>query len=207
MIVPVLLASLLALADFSTFTYCHDNTRGPYESQCVRFDANAKGEITFKRRQADTVTQPIELSATAREKFVSLLSATNYLEHPETFESGRKIADLGAKRLTIETASGKREGTFNYSLRKDITDLSTFFESLINQETMMFDITNAIQFERLSIPKRLEQVQNELKANRIADPERLVPMLERIEKDSQIMNYARAEAGKIKKQIQTPPKK
>jgi hypothetical protein len=195
-----------ALADFSSFTYCHDNTRGPYETQCVQLDAEAKGQIKFKKRQAETVDLPIQLSAPARDKFTSLLAATNYLDHPETFESGKKIADLGAKRLTIELPSGKREGTFNYSLRKDITDLSTFFEALINQETLGFDITNAIQFERLSIPKRLEQVENELKANRIADPERLIPLLERIEKDQQIMNYARSQAGKIKKQIQTGKK-
>jgi hypothetical protein len=132
--------------------------------------------------------------------------ATNYLDHPETFESGRKIADLGLKRLTVELPSGKREGTFNFSLRKDITDLSTFFEALLNQQTLGFDIANAIQFERLSVPKRLEQVENELRSNRIADPEGLVPILERIEKDQQIMNYARAQAGKIKKQIQTGKK-
>src|SRR5215471_14106838 len=203
MISSVFLFSLLALADFSSFTYCHDNTRGLYESQCVRLDANAKGEITFKRRQADTVNLPTELSATAREKFVSLLSATNYLEHPETFESGKKIADLGAKRLTIETSSGKREGTFNYSLRKDVTELSNFFEGLLNQETLEFDITNAMQFERLSIPKRLEQMANELKANRISDPEGLIPVLEKIEANQQIMNYARSQAGKMKKDIET----
>ena len=201
-----LLLSFFALADFSSFTYCHDNTRGPYETQCVQLDAEAKGEIKFKRRQAETVNLPIQLSPTAREKFVSLLAATNYLDHSETFESGKKIADLGLKRLTIELPSGKREGTFNYSLRKDIMDLSTFFEGLINQETLAFDIGNAIQFERLSIPKRLEQVQNELRSNRIADPERLIPMLEKIEKDQQILNYARTQAGKIKKQIQTPKK-
>jgi hypothetical protein len=198
--------SLLMLADFSSFTYCHDNTRGPFEAQCVQLDAAAKGEIHFKRRGAETINLPIELSDQAREKFVSLLTATNYLEHPETFESGRKIADLGAKRLAVELPSGKREGTFNFSMRKDITDLSTFFEALINQETLGFDITNAMQFERLSIPKRLEQVENELRANRIADPERLIPLLEKIEKDQQIMNYARTQAGKIKKQIQTPKK-
>jgi hypothetical protein len=149
---------------------------------------------------------PLQLSETARQKFVTLLSATNYLENPETFESGRKIADLGAKRLSIELPSGKREGTFNFSLRKDISDLSTFFEALINQETLSFDITNAIQFERLSIPKRLEQIEKEIQSNRIADPERLIPLLERIEKDQQIMNYARTNAGKIKKQIQTAKK-
>src|SRR5262249_42641387 len=133
MIVTTVFISLLALADFTNFTYCHDNARGPYESQCIRLDSEAKGEINFKRRDADNVNLPIELSAAAREKFLSLLAATNNLEKPETFESGRKIADLGVKRLTLELPSGKREGTFNYSLRKDITDLQAFFESLINQ--------------------------------------------------------------------------
>jgi hypothetical protein len=201
-----LFVSFLVLADFSSFTYCHDNTRGPYETQCVQLDADAKGEVKFKRRQADTVNSQIELSAAAKEKFLSLLAATNYLDHPETFESGRKIADLGAKHLTIELPTGKREGTFNFSQRKDIAELSTFFEALLNQETLSFDILNALQFERLSIPKRLEQVENELRSNRIADPERLIPVLEKVEKDQQILNYARTEAGKIKKQIQTPKK-
>jgi len=205
MISAVFLAAFL-FAEFSSFTYCHDNTRGPYETQCVQLDAGAKGEVKFKRRQADTVNLPVQLSDTAREKFVSLLAATNYLDHPETFESGRKIADLGAKRLIIELPSGSREGTFNFSLRKDISDLSAFFEALLNQQTLGFDITNAIQFERLSIPKRLDQIENELKSNRIADPEGLIPILERIEKDQQIMNYARNQAGKIKKQIQTVKK-
>jgi hypothetical protein len=206
MISTAVFFSFLLLADFSTFTYCHDNTRGPYETQCVQLDADAKGEIKFKRRQAETVNLPIQLSAAAREKFLSLLAATNYLEHPETFESGKKIADLGAKRVSIEVPSGKREGTFNFSLRKDITDLSTFFEALINQETIGFDITNAMQFERLSIPKRLEQVENELRSNRIADPQGLIPVLEKIEKDQQIMNYARTQAGKLKRQIETGKK-
>ena len=206
MISAALLIALLRFADFSSFTYCHENTRGPYELQCIQLNGEAKGEVKFKRRQAETVNMAIELSAAGRDKFITLLSATNYLDHPETFESGKKIANLGAKHLTIETPSGKREGTFNFSLRKDVTELSTFFEGLINQETLGFDITNAMQFERLSIPKRLEQVENELRSNRIADPERLIPLLEKIEKDQQIMNYARTQAGKIKKQIETAKK-
>jgi hypothetical protein len=203
MISAAAIITLLRFADFSSFTYCHENTRGPYEVQCIQLDADAKGDIKFKRRDADTVNLPIQLSSFGKEKFVSLLTATNYLDHPETFESGRKIADLGQKRLTIETASGKREGAFNFSLRKDITDLSNFFEALINQETISFDLTNAMQFERLSLPKRLEQLEIELKANRIGDPEGLIAVLEKVENNQQIVNYARAQAGKIKKQIQT----
>jgi len=204
--ISVFLISFLRLADFSSFTYCHENTRGPYEMQCIQLDGNARGEVKFKRRDADTINLPMQLSDTAKEKFLALLAATNYLDNPETFESGRKIADLGKKRLTIEMPSGKREGTFNFSLRKDITDLSTFFEGLINQETLSFDLTNAMQFERLSVPKRLEQIENELKANRIGDPERLIPVLEKVEGNQQIVNYARTQAGRIKKQIQTVKK-
>ena len=197
---------LLLLADFSSFTYCHENSRGPYELQCIQLDPEGKGEVKFKRRQAETVNVQIQLSQPAREKFLNVLAGTNYLDHPETFESGKKIADLGAKHLTLEMPDGKREATFNYSMRKDVMDLSGFFEGLINQETLGFDIRNAIQFEKLSIPKRLEQVENELKANRIADPDGLIPMLEKIESDQQIMNYARSQAGKIKKQIQAAKK-
>ena len=200
------LFALLLLADFSSFTYCHESTRGPYEIQCIQLDGQAKGEVKFKRRDAETVIEPLRLSDAARERFLALLAGTNYLDHPETFESGRKIADLGAKHLTIEMPGGKREATFNYSMRKDVTDLSTFFEGLLNQETLAFDIGNAMQFEKLSIPKRLEQVENELKANRISDPEGLVPMLDKIQGDQQIMNYARTQAGKIKKQIQAAKK-
>jgi hypothetical protein len=198
--------ALLLLADFTSFTYCHENSRGPYELQCIQFDANAKGEGKFKRREAETVTVPIQLSDPARERFLAVLAGTNYLDHPETFESGRKIADLGAKHLTLEMDGAKREAIFNYSLRKDVTELQNFFEGLINQETLVFDVQNAIKFEKLSIPKRLERIETEMKANRVSDPERLIPLLDKIESDQQIMNYARTQAAKIKKEIQAAKK-
>ena len=194
--------ALFFLADFTSFTYCHENSRGPYELQCIQLDQAAKGEVKFKRREAETVTVPIQLSDPAREKFLTVLTGTNYLDHPETFESGRKIADLGAKRVTLEMAGAKREATFNYSLRKDVNDLQNFFEGLVNQETLVFDVQNAMKFERLSIPKRLERIETEIKSNRVSDPERLIPLLDKIESDQQIMNFARTQAGKIKKEIQ-----
>ena len=203
MIVSAILISFLTLADFATFTYCRENSRGLYELQCVQLDGDAKGEVKFKRRDADTVNVKIQLSPAARDRFVGVLAATNYLEHGDTYESPRKVADLGRKRLTIEMPSGKREATYNFSDRKEVVDLTAFFEALINQETIGFDLDNAMQFERLSIPKRLDQIENELKSNRIGDPDRLITMLQKIEADQRIINYARVRASKIIKQIQT----
>ena len=194
--------SLVALADFSSFTFCRENSRGPFELQCVQLDSQAKGEVKFKRRGADTITAVIQLSPAARDRFNSVVDATGNLSAAESYESKRKVADLGLKRLTLVTPEGTKEATYNYSERKEVTELTAFFEALINQETIGFDLQNAIQFERLSVPKRLDQIENELKSNRIADPDRLVLLLEKIEADQRLMNYARTQAGRIKKQIQ-----
>ena len=69
MISAALLIALLRFAGFSSFTYCHENTRGLYELQCIQLNEEAKGEVKFKRRQAETVNVPIELSAAGRDKF------------------------------------------------------------------------------------------------------------------------------------------
>lgn len=202
MISIAIILSLVTFADFSSLKYCRENARGPYELQCVQLNAEGQGEVKFKRRLADTISVQIQLSSGPRNRFTSALAATNYLDQAETYESGRKVADLGRKTLTLETPSGKREATFNYSMRKDVIELSAFFDALINQETIVFDLDNAIQFDRLSVPKRLDLIETELKANRMADPERLIPMLEKVESDRRVVNYARTQAGRIKKQIQ-----
>ena len=163
---------------------------------------DGQGEVRFKRREAEMVNVNIQLSPPATDKFLAVLAGTNYLDGGNTYESPRKVADLGRKRLKLDMPSGMREASFNYSSRKDVAELVNFFEGLINQETIGFDIDNALQFERLSIPKRLYQIENEIKANRIPDPVRLIPILEKIEGDQRIMNIARTHAGKIKQQIQ-----
>ena len=68
---------------------------------------------------------------------------------------------------------------------------------------MVFDIENALQFDRLSIPKWVERIETDLKRNAFADPERLIPLLDKIKADSRVMNYTRDLAGKMKEQILT----
>jgi len=195
--------ALLAAQDFSSFSYCRENVRGPYETQCIALKPDGLGEVKFKRREAEMVAVNIQLSPVAKERFLTVLAGTNHLEQGDAYESTRKVADLGKKTLILDMASGQRKATYNYSSRKEVLDLQNFFEGLINQEAIGFDIDNALQFERLSIPKRLEQIENEIRSNRIADPTRLIPVLEKIEGDQRVMNIARMHAGRIKQQIQS----
>ena len=201
-VITLLLLTVLPQS-FSHFSYCRENSRGPFELQCVELDAGGKGQVKLKHRDADSIGVDIELSPGAQNEFLAIVAATNNLEHADAYESNRKVADLGKKHLVIELPSGKREARFNFSNRKEVMDLGVFFDGLINQETLVSDIGTALQFERLSIPKRLEQLENELRAKRIADPPRLVPLLEKIEADQRLVNFARTRAGKLKQQIET----
>jgi len=201
MTLVLLIALLLQSGSFTRFTYCREMSRGPYELQCVELNPAGKGIVRFKRRGSDEIKVEVALSAVARDRFIADVDATNNLEQASSYESQRKVADLGKKRMILEMPSGKREAEFNFSTRKEVNDLMNFFDGVINEETIGVDIDNAIQFDRLSIPKKIDQIENELKSNRIADPERLIPILDKIQSDQRLINYARARAGKMKEEI------
>jgi hypothetical protein len=186
---------------FSQFSYCRDTARGLYESQCVNFKADGTGELTFKRRGSEAVHLSLKLSPAGHTRFLAVLAATNHLSGAANWESKRKVADLGRKRLVLEMTDGKREADFNYSDLKEVNALATFFDGVLNQGTIMFDMETALRFERLSVPERLDSIESELKANRIADPPGLIPMLEKIEQDSRVMDYARGHAQQMKQRI------
>ena len=193
---------LLPQDSFTRFSYCRQNSVGLYESQCIELDPSGSGEIRFRRRGADEVQLAVVLSPAGKDRFIGMLAGVNFLAGARDYESRRKVADLGRKRLVLETPSGRREAEFNYSDLKEVQALATFIEAMLNQETLVFDIGNAIQYDRLSIPKRLEQLETELKANRLGDPRRLVPLLDRIDQDARLLNYARAHARKLKEQVE-----
>ncbi len=193
---------LLVQSDtFNKLTYCKEMSRGPYESQCVELNSAGRGLVRFKRRGAEAIKTDIALSPSAKERFLAAVAATDNLEQADSYESNRKVADLGKKRLTMELPSGNRDATYNYSVRPEVITLGNFFDGVINEETIAFEVDTMLQFDKLGIPKKLELIGNELKSNRIADPERLIPILEKIQADQRLVNYARAIAGKMKEEI------
>jgi hypothetical protein len=199
-----LLFSLLSpQASFTRFTYCKEAPRGLYEKQCVYLAPDGTGQSQLKRRDSDQVDTPVALSVSGRTKFLAVIAGTNNLENRQNYESKRRVADLGRKHLTLEMPSDKREADFNYSDLKEVNALAAFFDGLLNQQTLGLDLETAIRYERLSVPQRLEQLDGELKAGRIGDPEGLIPLLEKIVQDQRVLDYAREHAQKLRNRIST----
>jgi len=187
--------------NFTKFTYCRESASGQFEMLCIELDPSAVGQARFKRRDDDELKFAIALSPAGKNQFISALSGTKYLEKASTYNSKRKVADLGKKHLTLEMPAGRREAEFNYSDMKDVNALVTFFEGLITQEAIAIDLGWALQFDRLGIPERLDQLENVLKQGRIADPKSMVEVLGLIDRDEHIVNYARAHARELSERI------
>ena len=198
----IALMLLLPQGDFTRFSYCVENTRGPWELKCFELDPAGKGTFKFIPRDADLIEVEVELSAGVGAAFVELLADTSYLADGADYESGRKVANLGTKKLTLEGPTGVRAAEFNFSTRREVTKLVSFFDRLIVQELLMFDIDLALQFDRLAIPKKLEQIEKDLRARRVADAKRLIPVLDRIAGDRRLVNFARETAIRLKRQIE-----
>ena len=197
----LLLAFLPPQQTFNRFVYCREFPSGVFEKQCLDLKPDGTGQSRFKRRGSEEASSVLTLSSNGREKFLSVVAATRNLADREKYESKRKVANLGRKHITLEMGSETREAEFNYSDLKEVNTLTTFFDGLINQQVLISDLEMALQYERLSIPERLDQLEGEIKIGRIADPQSLIPVLDKIVQNERVVDYARNHAQQLKSQL------
>ena len=201
--VAVLLLMMLLQKDaFTKMTYCVVRAVGPYEKQCVSLSPTGRGEANLKRRGGDMINVPIVLADRPRDRFLAAVAGVDYMSDTGSWESKNKVANLGLKTITLEGAGPTpRIKEYNYSPQSEVRELGNFFDNVINQETIVLDVEMAMQYDKLAIPKWIDRIEGEVKGNRIADPERLIPLIAKIENDTKFMNYARANAKKLRESI------
>jgi hypothetical protein len=194
----VLAATVPAQTDSgSRFFWKKENSRGLLESYGIELNGNGKGQYYFKKRNEDEINQPVKLRASAIETLRALFQKADFLNESRDFVSQRKVADMGSKTIRFETGSKQREVVYNYTEDRTVQEITTFFENLCQQERALFEMDLALKYDRLGIPKKLDELDNNLNAKRIIAPERFVPVLEKIYADQTLMNLARKEAKKL----------
>jgi hypothetical protein len=200
--VLVLPCALAVLAHAQTnsearFFWKKDNSRGFLESYGVELDGSGNGQFYFNKRNEDQIKLPLKLRRSAIETLRSLFEKADFLNESREFVSQRKVADMGLKTVRFGIASKQREVAYNYTEDRGLQDISTFFENLCQQERALFEMDLALKYDRLGIPKKLDELDSSLNAKRVVAPERFAPVLERIYADQTLMNLARKEAKKL----------
>ena len=176
--------------------------RGSIEFYGLQLDERGKGKFSFKKREEEALELDFELKRVKVETLLSYFLRAEFLNESKDFVSPRKVADMGMKTVRFETGARKREITFNYTEDKTLQEIVDFFENLCQQEKSLFEMGLALKYDRLGIPKKLDELDRNLTAKRIVDPERFAPVLEKICQDESLMNLARTEAKKILSRIE-----
>lgn len=169
----------------------------------INHDANGKGQILFERRlTSSAIEEPIDMSAATLQRILAGWNALNFLESTENYQSDRAYPHLGTMRLEMERESRKRNVEFNWTHNKIAFELANEYRRIADQAVLVFEISVARESQPLNSPKLMEELEQYLKRNGIADPQQLLPLLRDISTDEHLPLIARNHALRLIKKIE-----
>lgn len=113
----------------------------------------------------------------------------------------RKIADLGQKTFRYEKGSEVHEVKYNYTLNHPATQLALIFEGLFQQQRDLTILEQRLKYDRLGVNDALHQFEDDLSQRTLPEPERLLPVLDRIAAEPRVVEVARQLARALAERI------
>ena len=195
------------------FEYKFENPRFYVSVIEIDLDATGAGELRFKRGESDEIIdRKLKLLPATIARIRQLYLATRFLDSTDAYQDKKDFSHLGWVSLSERQGERNRKVRFNYTTNKEIAELSDIFRGIATQEMHLFDIETSEQYQPLDLPRLLDALKNDLKLQRISEPEQLLPKLREIaDNDTQPLiarNNAKRLIDSIKKgDFKSPVKK
>lgn len=169
----------------------------------IEHDERGHGWITFEHLNEETpIKEPLELSAAATARILSLWQSLRFLDSDENYQSPRQYPHLGTMHLRMDQDSRKRIAEFNWTNNKDASSLVNEYRRAADQAILVFDLSIARENQPLNSPKLMDQLESMLRRNSLSDPHQLVPLLKDITSDEHLPLITRNHAARLLKQIE-----
>ena len=161
------------------------------------------GAATYEGRKLSDHSDPrsFRLRKTTTQKIFALAEALNNFEETD-LESYRNVANLGRKTFLYEDGVKHHQTEFNYSQRREAQGLIDVFEKISAVAQHIATLEYSIQFDRLSLPEQLRQIQHDLDRRALAEPELMEPTLRKIAQNPRFLHLAQARAQNILGRLQ-----
>lgn len=136
------------------------------------------------------------VSETTDKRIMELAREANYFQGNFDYKKG-KIANTGSKTLSYADDDRCNQTTYNWSENQAIQQLTTIFQDISN--TMEFGRRLAFlhRFDKLGLDAELKSMEEQAKANNLAELQGIEPILKSIASDYAVMNLARARAERL----------
>ena len=202
----LMLPILLRAADDATITY-----RRVFKGsnpEFIEIKVAEGGPATYDIRQLseDPDPQPFQVGDAIRTRIFELAGELHNFAGLD-LDVHRRIADLGEKTLRYEKGGEVHEARYNYTLNRSAQQLVLIFEGLFQQQRDLTVLEQRLKYDRLGVNDALHQFEDDLGQRTLPEPERLLPVLDKIAADSRVVEVARHLARALAEKIRTtgPP--
>lgn len=113
----------------------------------------------------------------------------------------RRIANLGEKTLRYERGAEASETKFNYTINREASQLMMIFEGLARQQEHFETLERRLKYDRLGLQKALFNFETDLNRRVLPEPERLVPLLDKIAADEKVVDVVRQRSRSLAERL------
>jgi hypothetical protein len=167
---------------------------------------DSKGSGTYEGHKLDEAQKPrpIQLSSGTTERIFALAGQLHNFQSVN-LESRKKVASLGEKTLTYQQGEDVNRVVFNYTENRTAQELVDVLEAVGMVEEHIAALEFEMKYDPLGLSQELLQIQIELNNKSLADPEMLIPTLEKIAHGSRFLHLAQLRAQQILERVQPSP--
>jgi len=181
-----------------SFSYKFENPRFHLRLIEIDLSASGTGELRFTRGESDEVLDcKVKLLPATIARIRSLFEVSDFLGSTVEYQGKANMAHLGWITLGAKQGARERKVRFNHTIHVQIEELGKIFLGIATQEISLFDIENAERYQPLDLPKQLEILENDLRLEWIAEPERVLAALNEIAGDDSQPLIARNHAKRL----------
>lgn len=182
----------------SSFSYKFENPRFIIPLMEVDVASDGSGQVRFKRGESDEIIDfDLKISPATLVRLRQLMNDSNFLSSNEEYQAKRDFSYLGW--MTISARQGERARTvrFNHTEKIEIKEMADIFRGIATQGMHLFNIETSQQYQPLDLPGQLQALENDLRLQRLAEPERMLPVLREIAGNDTAPLIARNHATRI----------
>ena len=192
----------LRAADGAAITYRRIFKGSNPEFIEIKIGEDGSAAYDIRQLSEDADSEPFQVGDAVRAKIFELAGVLHDFEGLD-LEVHRKIADLGQKTFRYEKGAEVHEVHYNYTLDRTAMQLALVFEGLFQQQRDLMMLEQKLKYDRLGVNDALRQFEQDLGQHTIPEPERLLPVLDRIAADSRLVDVARQLSRALAERIRT----
>lgn len=192
----------LRAADGATITYRRVFKGSNPEFVEIKTGEDGSASYEIRQLSEDPDRQPFQVGDAVRAKIFELAGELHNFAGLD-LDVHRRIADLGEKTFRYEKSGEAHEARYNYTLNRSATQLALIFEGLFQQQRDLVLLEQRLKYDRLGVNDALHQFEDDLGQRTLPEPERLLPVLDRVAADSRVVEVARQLARALAERIRT----